>query len=230
MGNEMTEWYYATADGSRHGPLPATELQALAAAGRIDARTLVWREGLAQWRPLQDFAIELGLPAMPPPLPAPAPAVPASVQPPPRNLSGCAIAALVGAAGLFVVAMLGILAAIALPAYQEYTLRARAAAAIAEAQVHQGDIVAFIEENERCPTNEDEDFGRATDHAGAHLESIQFGQFDTSSLCGLEARIRAPGHEQLDGEAIWLEYNPAVDTWMCSSSVDDRYLPHSCRG
>ncbi|MBE2291896.1 MAG: DUF4339 domain-containing protein [Xanthomonadales bacterium] len=224
----MTEWYYATADGRRHGPLPSAELQALVAAGTIGARTLVWREGQAQWRPLQDFAIELGLPALPPPLPATTPA--AATQPPPRNLSGCAIAALVAAAGVFVVAVLGILAAIALPTYQDYTLRAQASAAIAEAQAHQADVVAFLEAHGRCPTNDDEAFGRATSHAGAHLASIEFGQFESSTLCGMAATIRAPGHEQLDGNTLWLEYNPAVDTWMCSSSVEDRYLPHSCRG
>ena len=76
----------------------------------------------------------------------------------------------------------------------------------------------------------DEAFGRATSHAGAHLASIEFGQFESSTLCGMAATIRAPGHEQRDGNTLWLEYNPAVDTWMCSSSVEDRYLPHSCRG
>lgn len=226
----MTEWYYATADGRRHGPLPASGLQALAADGDIDARTLVWREGLAQWRPLQDLAVELGLPALPPPVPVPAPASATATQAPPRNLSGCAIAALVAVAGVFVIAVLGILAAIALPAYQEYTLRARTGAAIVEAQAHQADVVAFLEEHGRCPTNDDGGFGRATGHASAHLASIEFGQFESSSLCGLAATISAPGHEQLDGNTLWLEYNPAVDTWMCSSSVEDRYLPHSCRG
>ena len=222
----MTEWYYASADGRRHGPLPAADLQALAAAGTIDARTLVWRDGQAQWRPLQDFAIELGLPALPPPLPAPV----AAPAPPPRGLAGCALAALVVVAGVFVIAMLGILAAIALPAYQDYTLRARASAAIIEAQAHQADVVAFLEEHDRCPNNDDEGFGPATDHAGTHLSSIEFGTFESSSLCGLAATISDPAHRQLDGNSLWLEYNPAVGTWTCSSSVDDRYLPPACRG
>ena len=33
-----------------------------------------------------------------------------------------------------------------------------------------------------------------------------------------------------DDQPIWLEYNAAVDTWLCSSAVEDRYLPHECRG
>ena len=72
--------------------------------------------------------------------------------------------------------------------------------------------------------------GPATDHAGTHLSSIEFGTFESSSLCGLAATISDPAHRQLDGNSLWLEYNPAVGTWTCSSSVDDRYLPPACRG
>lgn len=226
----MTEWYYASADGRRHGPLPAAELLVLAAAGTIDARTLVWREGKAQWRPLQDFAVELGLPALPPPLPTPAPATPPAAHPRPRNLSGCAIAALVAVAGVFVIAMLGVLAAIALPAYQDYTLRAQAGAAIAGLLPLQEQVAGFSAAQGRCPGNGDEPFGAPEDHAQPGIASVAFGQFEESGLCGLEARISAPGKELLDGKAIWLEYQPSNSTWHCSSEVADKLLPVSCRG
>ncbi|AKC86502.1 GYF domain-containing protein [Pseudoxanthomonas suwonensis] len=221
----MSDWYYATADGQRHGPLQAAEMHALATDGTIAAQTLVWRDGLPGWRPLHELASELGLPALPPPLVAPV-----APRPPPSGLSGCAIAALVAVAGVFMLAVLGILAAIALPAYNDYTQRSRAAAAIAEARVHQGAVADFMAAHGRCPRNGDPGFERATHYASAHLVSIEFGEFEASALCGLVATINAPGNEALDGNAIWLEYNPAVDTWLCSSAVEDRYLPHACRG
>ena len=102
----MSDWYYATASGQRHGPLPAADLRALAAGGTIGAHTLVWREGMAQWRPLQEFAAELELPTLPPPLPA-AMAATTVATPRPSGLSGCAIAALVAVAGIFLVAVVG---------------------------------------------------------------------------------------------------------------------------
>ena len=83
----MQDWYYATADGQHHGPLPTGEMLALAARGTIGADTLVWREGYAQWRPLAE-AGELAPPTMPPAIPAAAPATPASSHPrdrPPRG-------------------------------------------------------------------------------------------------------------------------------------------------
>ena len=48
----MSQWYYADRQRRQHGPLPASELARLHAAGAVDAATLVWREGMEAWRPL----------------------------------------------------------------------------------------------------------------------------------------------------------------------------------
>ena len=48
----MTDWFYADATHARRGPVPATELLRLYQARQIDDRTLVWRDGLAEWVPL----------------------------------------------------------------------------------------------------------------------------------------------------------------------------------
>ncbi|KAF1698626.1 GYF domain-containing protein [Pseudoxanthomonas suwonensis] len=223
----MTDWYYAL-DGQRHGPVQAAELAGLARSGAIAPQTLVWRDGLAQWSPLSAMAGELGLGNVPPPLPRTPPV--AVAPPPPRGRSGCILAVALIGGGLFLVLALGILAAIAVPAYNDYTLRSTAAAAINEARVHQPVVVAFLGEHGRCPTNDDEGFGPATDYAGPHVASIRFGEFEESTLCGMVATIHAPGRGKLDGEPVWLEYNAAVETWLCSSAVEDRYLPHECRG
>src|SRR5690606_9380797 len=157
----MTDWYYAL-DGQRHGPVQAAELAGLARSGAIAPQTLVWRDGLAQWSPLSAMAGELGLGNVPPPLPRTPPV--AVAPPPPRGRSGCILAVALIGGGLFLVLALGILAAIAVPAYNDYTLRSTAAAAINEARVHQPVVVAFLGEHGRCPTNDDEGFGPATDY------------------------------------------------------------------
>jgi type IV pilus assembly protein PilA len=222
----MDDWYYATADRRRHGPLPAAELRALAASGAIDARTLAWREGEPDWRPLHAFAAELELPALPPPLP-PSPSVP---MPPRPGMPGLLIAMLVVVGGMFVLAMLGILAAIALPAYQDYTLRAKTSAAIVQAKALQVQVAEFVAVHGRCPTNGDEDFGAPESYAGAGLAGVELGEFDDSDLCGLEATLAAPGKAALDGKRVWLEYHPDRSAWECTSEVEDRYLPIDCRG
>ena len=57
----MSQWYYADRQRRQHGPLPASELARLHAAGAVDAATLVWREGMEAWRPLGALRAELGL-------------------------------------------------------------------------------------------------------------------------------------------------------------------------
>lgn len=47
-----TQWYYADAAQQRQGPLPTHALRALHAQGKTDIDTLVWCEGMPQWRPL----------------------------------------------------------------------------------------------------------------------------------------------------------------------------------
>jgi hypothetical protein len=60
-----TDWYY-TNNGSKRGPVAATELKALAGAGKLLPTDPVWKNGMAAWRPAGKVQ---GL--FPPPLPAP---------------------------------------------------------------------------------------------------------------------------------------------------------------
>jgi len=55
----MSMWYYANPDGQPQGPLPPTDLHALYAAGRLLPGTLVWRDGMDEWRPLSEFINEI---------------------------------------------------------------------------------------------------------------------------------------------------------------------------
>lgn len=61
----MSDWYYADADRHRQGPLSAEQLALHFHRGLIRLDTLVWREGLTQWQPLQAFDDELALERLP---------------------------------------------------------------------------------------------------------------------------------------------------------------------
>lgn len=67
----MTHWYYADAQGQRQGPFTAGELGGHVRQARLGAQSLVWREGLEDWKPLSALASELDLPVgtMDPPAP-----------------------------------------------------------------------------------------------------------------------------------------------------------------
>ena len=46
-------WFYVDA-GQQAGPVDDTQLQALVASGKVQADTLVWHEGMANWQPYQE--------------------------------------------------------------------------------------------------------------------------------------------------------------------------------
>lgn len=49
----MSQWYYASGNAS-HGPVSVNQLKQLLANGRqLNADSLVWREGMPDWRPLR---------------------------------------------------------------------------------------------------------------------------------------------------------------------------------
>ncbi|MCW4456455.1 RDD family protein [Flavobacterium sp. MXW15] len=57
----MSEWYYADAQRQRHGPIATETLRGQFQRGEMTLASLVWREGLSEWKPLSDFVDELGL-------------------------------------------------------------------------------------------------------------------------------------------------------------------------
>ena len=133
----MTDWYYHAPGRGKVGPLSADEMRAHYRSRQIGRDTLAWHEGLREWQPLERLIEELGLTGVaqdmrqPPPVPPP-PAATAShasatrrnAEPPPSRRTGCLIAAVVLVVGGL--AVLGFLAAVAVPAYQDYLKRAKA--------------------------------------------------------------------------------------------------------
>ncbi len=229
----MSEWYYSAGTDRRLGPLSSAELVAEFRQGRIALDTLVWREGQPHWQALADFSSELGLTGatgtiLPPPLPShPVPASQGVVAAPRSGLSGCMIALIVVAA--LAVPVLAILAAIAVPAYQQYVVRAKVASALPIAYSHKLALSSHLAREQACPDNDDADFQAPETYAQGSVAAITFGEFE-SELCGMEVILAVPGNDQVDGKALWLEYNPADSSWHCSSEIDDKYLPSQCRG
>lgn len=138
----MTDWYYHEPGQGKVGPLTADDMRAYYRSRRITRETLAWHEGLREWQPVARLIEELGLTGIepdtsrPPPVP-PRPAASTASHAssmrnatgePPKNRNGCLIAAIVlGIGGLV---LIGILAAIAIPAYRDYVERAKGAQAL----------------------------------------------------------------------------------------------------
>ena len=139
--------------------------------------------------------------------------------------SGCLVAAVVAAVALGLVMVLGILAAIAIPAYQDYTIRAKLHGAIAEAAPAKIALQEFIANTDRCPRDASE-LGLAAP-ASAQLRSIGTGERDGRCLLQIEL-AGIEGAYDLDGKRVWLELQDNGQ-WQCSSDAPSKYLPTNCR-
>jgi len=247
----VTEWFYA--DGQQQlGPVGAGVVVDLFQSRQIRADTLVWREGMTVWQPLSSVFDELGLaplpPRMPPSLPAdPAPTAHAQApagpgtptlppraptdvsMPPRRGLSGCALVAVIGACALVVLVPIGaILAAIAMPAYNDYVNRAKVSQAIVTLEPLKQQVGEFVAREGRCPTGADAGFPDRDGLAAEGWSSVQLGRFDSGG-CGIEATL-STGKESVDGDLLWLEFDPDASHWQCSGEIADKFLPTHCRG
>lgn len=224
----MEIWYYVDNARNRQGPVDAAAVAAAFQAGQLTDDSLVWREGLAQWAPLRQFRDELGMgPPMAPAAMAPAATVAVSPAAEDKKKNGCLLPALViGGIGLGLVFILAILAAIALPAYQDYIVRSKLAQALAEGR---GLVVAVEEHFQthgRCPTSFEE--------LGLPEPTLN-GQLSVNLLvpgedqCMIEIRVGGlHTHAALAGRSLYLTREDN-GRYACSSDLDQaRYLPSNC--
>ncbi len=144
-----------------------------------------------------------------------------------RGLSGCLIAFLIAMILMLLLFFGGMLAAIAIPAYQDYVQRARVAGVIAEASVHKLAIAEAALDSGDCPSNESDGFRQAESYAGQYVQRIDIGELESGG-CGLIVWLAdsfAPGNEP----RIVFEFDRQQQSWTCVSSLPDRQLPASCR-
>lgn len=223
----MSTWFYVDSSQNRQGPATADALVEAFRLGQVGNDSLVWREGLAEWSPLRSFRDELGLADVSPVAVSLPPVAPAAVEPLAKKNNGCLIAAaVVVGGGIFLLFILAILAAIALPAYQDYVTRSKVAAIHAEGKSATAAVEAFKANTDRCPRDAEE-LG-LTSPTTLGLEALAVGSLDDGK-CAVEVTLGAAAHAVVDGgRLLWtLEED---GRWTCTAeAVPEKYLPTSCR-
>ena len=232
----MTQWFYADDARNRVGPLSDVELREHYRQRRLRRDSLVWRDGLAQWQALELVAAELELDSvapdarLPPPLPA---AGSTSAYPPVRTappkkqgMSGCLIAALVCAA--LALPTIGILAAIAVPAYNDYVQRAKIMEVMAAVRPLQLTVREHVAGASACPDNDSADLAPLLQQLSQspRIASVRVGTLQ-SGRCAFEIALRGVG-VQNDGKTLLFEASDDdASQWDCKigrASCRDRVL------
>ncbi|HEV8693406.1 MAG TPA: GYF domain-containing protein [Lysobacter sp.] len=245
----MTQWYYSDDARNRHGPHTAEELRTHYRQRRIRRDSLVWREGLSEWLPLERVAGELDLDSvvpdasLPPPLPSSGPAAPVyaarSAPPPKKGMSGCLIALIVCAVA--VVPLTGILAAIAIPAYHDYVERAKKATAaptydaakLAESDEQVRTLLrqamgAYYSQHRQCPDAFEFESLQVRDPSLTGYFTVDFID-DSDNRCVYRVTFLQQG-PMIDGKALRYEATQAADgSVSCSTSeLTAEYRPPNC--
>lgn len=139
---------------------------------------------------------------------------------------------------MIVVAIIGILAAIALPAYQDYVARSQLSEALTLAS---GQKTAVVEHwsNHGTPPSDNTVAGVSlpTDIKGKYVESVTISA--NGELGQIQAQMRGAGSvaKPIQGSTLTLagSFPSQSDTsgvavhWVCSSNAGARYLPAACR-
>jgi len=132
---------------------------------------------------------------------------------------------------MIVIAIIGILAAIALPAYQDYIARSQMSEAMNLAGGQKASVTEFRSNRGTWPAdNSTAGIAASTDIKGKYVASVAIVGNSTSGT--ITATMKASDvSDKIKGTALTLTGTETSGsyTWTCSSTASSKYLPSSCR-
>lgn len=136
---------------------------------------------------------------------------------------------------MIVVAIIGILAAIAIPAYQNYTARSQVAEALSMASSFKGEITSSYGESGVCPTVTGLGLGASGNLNGRYVESLSIST-PSGTVCAITFTFKSSGvndglkDKNLTFSMLSITIQGSAQ-WLCSSNdIRQLYLPSTCRG
>ena len=130
---------------------------------------------------------------------------------------------------MIVVAIIGILAAVALPAYQDYTTRAKVSEVILAASSARTIISEAASVSSGIPSADDVNVEKQTSKYVSDVVYTVSGADETAFAI---VTATAQGDPSINGKAIVLagqyETNGQI-VWQCGGTIDTKYRPASCK-
>ncbi len=122
---------------------------------------------------------------------------------------------------MIVVAIIGILAAIALPAYQDYTIRALVSSGLADITPGKATFESQLLTNNLTTTDVKE--------LGLKINTHSCSLIDMASGESGFIRCKIQGHPLVNGQTITLQRN-ASNVWLCQApGIDSKFKPTYCQ-
>ena len=126
---------------------------------------------------------------------------------------------------------IGILAAVALPSYQDYALRAQVASVLSQAEPLKAQIVEAVGRNRAWPqSNAQAGLRDADEYASGNLAGFTVLAADEGTVLVATFGERAPAPLRNGRLALIAHGQDGAIVWTCESpDIDSRYLPLQCR-
>lgn len=137
---------------------------------------------------------------------------------------------------MIVVAIIGILAGIAIPQYQDYVARSQFTEGVNLASGQKASVTETFSYTGACPDNGSgavDGVPAAASIVGSYVENVQVGGTATDAGgCTITANFKDDGIAKgLAGKYVTLTMGNADKgsvTWKCESSANKKYLPQAC--
>ncbi|MEI8155489.1 MAG: pilin [Burkholderiales bacterium] len=129
---------------------------------------------------------------------------------------------------MIVVAIIGILAAVALPAYSDYTVRAKASEVILAASGAKTGVAEAAATYSQMP---DTASFTPVAQVSKYVSGVTYA-IGASSLIGI-ITATASGDSKISGSTVTMtgtmDPSTSVVVWVCSGTIDAKYRPASCK-
>ena len=137
---------------------------------------------------------------------------------------------------MIVIAIIGILAAIALPAYQDYIARSQMSEAMVLADGVKIPVTEAYSQDGACPANGAGGIAAAASINGKYVSTVTTaGTGSATGGCTIQALMKSTGVATgIQGATLTLTMSTTATagsyTWACTSSALQKYVPKACVG
>ena len=131
---------------------------------------------------------------------------------------------------MIVVAIIGILAAIAIPAYQDYTIRAQVSEGLNLSGGAKAAVTEYFQDRGVLPTsNTQAGLAAAADIVGKYVAEVEVQNADGV----VQVTYGGDAHALITGDTLLMSPDttePGSVQWDCTSAtIDNKHLPAACR-